>query len=54
MSAEELFKPHVLELAWTAAFAGLYLHCDMGKEFMPQFEENAQNFQELLHKINRD
>lgn len=48
---EKEFRPHVMELAWTAAFAGLYLHYDMGKEFMPQFEENAQNFQELLQKI---
>jgi len=51
---EKKVSPHVMELAWTAAFAGLYLHYDMEKEFMLQFEENAQNFQELLHKILKD
>ncbi len=50
---EREFRPHVMELAWTAAFAGLYLHYDMREEFMPQFEENVQNFQELLQKIHK-
>lgn len=51
---EKKFNAKTMETAWTAAFAGLYLHYDLEKEFMPQFEENAQNLQELLHKILRD
>lgn len=48
---EKRVKSHVMELAWTAAFAGLYLHYDTGQEFMFQFEENVKNFEELLHKL---
>ena len=54
MSFRELEKklsPHVMEMAWTVAYAGLYLYYDTGEEFMPQFEENVKSFQELLHKI---
>lgn len=48
---EKKVSPHVMELTWTAAFAGLYLHYDTGQEFMFQFEENVKNFEELLHKL---
>ena len=51
---EKKFRPQVMELAWTAAFVVLYLHYDTGEGFLPQFEENAQSFQELLHKIQKD
>lgn len=51
---EKKFRPHVMELVWTAAFVVLYLHYDTGEDFLPQFEENAQSFQELLHKIQKD
>lgn len=36
--------PETMNTAWTAAFAGLYLHYDTAAEFMPQFEKNAQDF----------
>lgn len=48
---ERKFSQHVMEMAWMAAYAGLYLHYDIREEFMPQFKENAGSFQELLHKI---
>lgn len=48
---EKKFSPHVMELAWTAAYVGLYLHYDTAEEFMPQFEENAESFQGLMHEI---
>ena len=51
---EKKFRPQVMELVWTAAFVVLYLHYDTGEDFLPQFEENAQSFQELLHKIQKD
>lgn len=33
-----------MHIAWTAAFAGIYLNYDMGTAFMPQFEKNTQGF----------
>lgn len=48
---EKKVEPHVMELAWTAALSGLYLHYDIGQDFLPQFEENAKIFLEMLHKF---
>lgn len=48
---ERKVTPSVMQLAWQACFAELYLHYDTGQEFMPQFEEKVQSFQGLLHKL---
>ena len=40
--SEKRASTHLMELAWTAAFVGLYLNYDMEQEFMLQFEKNAQ------------
>jgi len=37
-----------MDLAWTATFVRLYLHYDMEREFMPQFEENVQEIFMLM------
>ena len=46
---EDRMSSRVIELLWTAAVSGLYLHYDIGQDFGPQFEENARKFLELLH-----
>ena len=48
---EKKFSTKTMEMAWTAAFCGLYLHYDTEQDFMSQFEKNVQNFLELLHKF---
>ncbi|MCQ5056525.1 YkgJ family cysteine cluster protein, partial [Agathobaculum butyriciproducens] len=39
--AEKTASERIMELSWTAAFIGLYLHYDVDQDFMPQFEKNA-------------
>lgn len=51
---EKKVSPHTMEMLWKASFASLYLHYDTRKEFLPQFEENSQDFLELLHKVQSD
>ncbi len=45
---EKSFQAKTMDLAWTAAFVGLYLNYDMAKDFRPQFEENRQKLLELM------
>ncbi len=44
-------SPHVMQLAWQTCFVELYLHYDIRKEFMPQFEDNVQSFHGLLQEL---
>lgn len=46
---EKKMSNHTMELLWNAALFGLYFKYDMKKEFMPQFEENSQEFIGLMH-----
>ena len=39
-----------MNILWSAALATLYLHYDVEHEFLPQFEDNTRDFQELLNK----
>lgn len=48
---EKIVKQETMELVWTAAFTGIYLHYDIGHEFMPQFEHNVKNFFDMLHSV---
>ena len=46
---EKKIGEETMEMLWTAAFVGLYLHYQTELDFMTQFEENAQKFIALLH-----
>ncbi len=48
---EKTVKHETMELVWRAAFIGLYLHYETGKDFMPQFEDNVKNFFDMLYSI---
>ena len=48
---EKRVKPETMQMVWSAAIVGLYLHYDTGKEFLPQFEENAAKYLELMHNV---
>lgn len=52
--AEKVYNDHTMELAWTAAFVGIYMHYDMKKEFFPQFEQNAEDILSLMRMILTD
>ena len=41
---EKAVSQETMELVWTAAFTGMYLHYDIGQEFVPQFESNSKSF----------
>lgn len=45
---EKKVSNDVIELVWTAAFAGLYLNYDMDQKFMTQFEENVEELITVL------
>lgn len=38
-------------MVWQAAYVSLYLHYDTGKDFLPQFEENAAKYLEIMHTV---
>lgn len=46
---EKKISDETMEMLWTAAFVGLYLHYQTELDFMTQFEENAQKFIALLY-----
>lgn len=46
---EKKISDETMEMLWTAAFVGLYLHYQTELDFMTQFEENTQKFIALLH-----
>lgn len=48
---EKIVKQETMELVWTAAFTGIYLHYDIGHEFMPQFEHNVKIFFDMLQSV---
>lgn len=48
---EKRMGPDTMQMVWMAALAALYLHYDTGKEFLPQFEENAAKYLELLYNV---
>ena len=48
---EKVVSQETMELVWTAAFTGIYLHYDIGQEFMIQFESNSKNFFDLLDAV---
>ena len=41
---EKDMSSNIMEQVWSAAFVGVYLHYETGREFMPQFEENTKKF----------
>lgn len=45
---ERGMSQNVMEQVWTAAFVGLYLSYDLGKEFLPQFEDNSMKFFNMM------
>ncbi len=51
---EKTVSQETMELVWTAAFTGIYLHYDIGQEFMPQFEDNVKNFFDMLYSVFSD
>ena len=51
---EKIVSQETMELVWTAAFTGIYLHYDIGQEFMPQFEDNVKNFFDMLYSVFSD
>ena len=46
--AEKTASERIMELSWTAAFVGLYLHYETDQEFLPQFEQNVREITALL------
>ena len=50
---EKVVSQETMELVWTAAFTGIYLHYDIGQEFMTQFESNSKNFFDMLNAVFR-
>ncbi len=46
--AEKTASERIMELSWTAAFVGLYLHYETDQEFLPQFEKNVREITALL------
>ena len=50
---EKTVSQETMELVWTAAFTGIYLHYDIGQEFMTQFESNSKNFFDMLNAVFR-
>ena len=48
---EKTVSQETMELVWTAAFTGIYLHYDIGQEFMTQFESNSKNFFDMLDAV---
>lgn len=51
---EKIMSRNIMEQVWSAAFVGLYLHYDTGKDFLPQFEENAKKFFSMLQAAFMD
>lgn len=51
--AEKTQDGSIMELAWKATFVILYLSYDMGQTFLPQFEKNAENIKELIHRMSK-
>lgn len=45
---EDKADEHIVNLAWSATFVGLYIHYNMEKPFLPQFEENAEEILALM------
>lgn len=52
--AEKVTSERVMQLSWTATYIGLYLNYDMEQDFLPQFEENAQEIIALLHMMPQE
>lgn len=48
---EKIVSQETMELVWTATFTGIYLHYDIGQEFMPQFDSNSKNFFDMLDSV---
>ena len=48
---EKTVSQETMELVWMAAFTGIYLHYDIGQEFMTQFESNSKNFFDMLDAV---
>ena len=51
---EKAVSQETMELVWTAAFTGLYLHYDIGQEFVSQFNDNVKIFFDMLHSVFPD
>ncbi len=49
---EKKIPEHVMNDLWTAVYIHLYLDYDPSHEFLPQFERNAKDVLELVHKLN--
>lgn len=45
---EKKTDEELMNLMWSATFVALYLHYDIEKPFLPQFEENAEQIQTLV------
>lgn len=48
---EKVVSQETMELVWTAAFQGMYLHYDIEQNFMPQFESNSKSFFDMLDSV---
>ena len=48
---EKVVSHETIELVWTAAFQGVYLHYDIEQGFMPQFEGNSKSFFDMLDAV---
>lgn len=46
---EKMVGLDTMHMVWLATYAGLYLHYDTSKEFLPQFEKNAREYLSVLH-----
>lgn len=48
---EKMVGPDTMQMVWNAGVAALYLHYDTKKDFLPQFDENAEKYLELMHTV---
>lgn len=46
--AEKKLSKDIMEHMWTLIYAALYLNYDMEKDFMPQFETNAEKLSRII------
>lgn len=51
---EKTLDGHTMEMLWKVTFVGLYLSYDTDRDFMLQFEENAQAFLRFLDVVQKD
>lgn len=48
---EKTIGENIMQMVWTSALIGLYFHYDIGKEFLPQFDDNVAKYLEIMHTV---